>query len=118
MIMLMSFVACLYLPWWSIAIVSFLMAIFISQKPLFSFLSGFIGIFILWGVLAFWISAKNDHILAHKVSLIILKTDSPILLVLVTAIIGAIIAGLAALCGAYLRSLMFKDTKSSIIADI
>ncbi len=100
---LLSFAACLYLPWWSIAIAAFLVAALIPQKPLRSFLSAFIALFLLWGGLSFWISNANDHILAGKVSMLILGKASPYLLMLITAVIGALIAGMAALTGCYLR---------------
>jgi hypothetical protein len=100
---LLSFALCLFLPWWSIAIAAFAVAALIPQKPGRSFLTGFIALLVLWGGLSFWISNNNDHILAHKVSQLILKMDNPIILILATALIGAIVAGFAALAGSYLR---------------
>jgi len=100
---LLSFAACLFLPWWSIAIAAFLVAALIPQKPGRSFLTGFISLFLLWGGLSFWISKSNEHILAHKISVLVLKMDNPYLLILATALIGALVAGFAALTGSYLR---------------
>jgi len=100
---LLSFAACLYFPWWSIAIVSFIVAALIAQRPGRAFLSGFIALFLLWGGLSFWISSNNDHVLAHKISLLLLQMDNPNLLIFLTAFIGALVAGLAALAGSYLR---------------
>lgn len=100
---LLSIAACLYLPWWIIAIVAFIVALAIPQKPLVSFTAGFIALFAGWGLLAWYISNNNHHLLAHKVSLLILKTDSPYLLILATALIGALVAGFGALSGSYLR---------------
>ena len=100
---LLSFSACLFLPWWSIAIAAFVVAALIPQKPFKAFLTGFIALFLLWGALSFWMSNNNDHILAHKVSQLILKMDNPILLIFATALIGALVAGFAALAGSYLR---------------
>jgi len=101
---LLSFVACLYLPWWSIAVAAFIVSAVIHQTPGKSFLSGFAALFLLWGTLAFYISNNNENLLAHKVSLIILKTDSPFALILVTALIGALVAAFAALAASYLRA--------------
>jgi hypothetical protein len=100
---LLSFAACLFLPWWSIAIAAFVVAALIPQKPFNSFITGFAALFLLWGGLSFWISSNNNHVLAHKISQLILKMDNPMLLVLVTAFIGALVAGFAALAGSYLR---------------
>jgi hypothetical protein len=100
---LLSFTACLFFPWWSIAPAAFIVAALIPQKPGKAFLAGFVALFLLWGGLSFWISNNNDHILAHKVSQLILNMDNPYLLLLATALIGALVAGFAALAGSYLR---------------
>jgi len=109
---LLGFAACLYLPWWSIAIAAFLVAALIPQKPGRAFLTAFVALFLLWGGLSFWISSKNDHILAHKISVLVLKMDNPYLLILATALIGGLVAGFAALSGSYLRK-----SKAGPIAD-
>ena len=100
---LLSFAACLYLPWWSIAITAFIIAVLIPQRPWKSFLAAFFALFLLWGGLSYWISNNNDHILAHKISLLILKMDEPYLLILATALMGALVSGFAALSGSYLK---------------
>ena len=101
--LLLSFASCLFFDWWSIAIVAGIIAILIPQSPAKSFLTGFLALFILWGGLSYWISNNNNHILAHKVSLLVLKMDNPYLLFLVTALVGALVGGFAAMSGSYLR---------------
>ncbi len=101
---LLSFGFCLFMPWWTIAIAAFIVAVLIPQKPGKAFLTAFIALFILWGGLSFWISNNNDHILAHKVSQVILQMDNPYVLILATALVGALVGGFAALSGSYLRS--------------
>jgi hypothetical protein len=86
-----------------VAVVALLISVIIRQKHLASFICGFVSLLLLWGFLSFWISMKNDDILAHRVSLLIFKVDSPNLLIFVTALIGAMVAGFAALTGSYLR---------------
>jgi hypothetical protein len=103
LIAILSFAACLYLPWWSIAIAAFLVTALIPQSPGTSFLTGFLALFLLWGILSFWISSGNEHILAHKVSLIILNIDNPYLLMIAAALTGGVVAGFAALAASFLR---------------
>jgi hypothetical protein len=103
LIALLSFAACLYLPWWSVAIVGFLVVALIPQRPGMALLCGFLAVFILWFALSFWLSSNNNHILAHKVSLLILKMDNPYLLMFATAFIGGLVAGFGALTGSFLR---------------
>jgi len=101
---LLAFIAGLYLPWWSLAIAAFLVAALIHQKPWKAFLSGFLGLFLLWGGLALWINLKNDGVLAVKVASLLPLGGSPYLLIVVTGFIAGLIGGLAALAGSYLRS--------------
>ncbi|SRR5258706_8286485 len=108
LIILLSFTACIYFPWWSIAIVAFIISVTIPQRPLISFTTGFLSLFLLWAGLSYWISKNNGHILAHKISLLIIKTDSPFLLMLASALIGALVAGFAATAGSYLRKLFIE----------
>lgn len=101
--MLLSFCACLYFPWWSIAIAAFLVAALIPQTPLVSFVTGFLALFLLWGILSFWISTNNNDILAHRVSLLIFNTDNPFLLIISSAFTGALVAGFASLTASFIR---------------
>jgi len=101
---LLSFVLGLYLPWWSIAIAAFISTLLIPMRAMKGFLSGFFGVFILWALLAWWIDLKNQGILSKKVAEIFPLGGSAFLLILVTAFIGALVGGFAAMSGSYLRT--------------
>ncbi len=103
LIALLSFAFCLFLPWWSIAIASFAVIALIPQKPTKSFAAGFIALFLLWGILSFIISMNNQHILANKIAMLIIKKQSPYLMIFLTATIGALVSGFASLAASYLR---------------
>ena len=100
---LLSLAAGLYLPWWSLAVAAFIVAALIPQKPWKAWLSGFLALFLLWGVLAAWIDMKNQHILSQKMAQVFPLGGSWILLILVTALVAAIVAGFGALTGSYVR---------------
>lgn len=68
-----------------------------------SFLSGLLGIFLLWAIVAFWIDIKNNSILSHKISELFRLGGSSILLIVVTALIGGLVGGFAAMAGSSLR---------------
>jgi hypothetical protein len=99
---LTGFVAGIWLPWWEIAIVAFAVSVLIPQQHRNSFLSGCLGIFFLWGILAWWIDFKNNSILSQKIAQILPLGGSSFLLILVTALVGAIVAGFAALTASFL----------------
>jgi hypothetical protein len=102
---LLSFSLCIFLPWWSIAIVCFVVAVCIPQKNWLSFMAGFISLFLLWYGLSFWMSFQNGHLLANRISTLILKQENSFLLVLITALIGGMVGGLAALSGSLIRKI-------------
>jgi hypothetical protein len=98
-----GFLAGLRLEWWSIALVAFLVALLIPQSISNAFFSGFIGIFILWAVLAFWIDNKNGNMLSREIAELFKLGGSSVLLILVTALIGGLVGGFAAMAGSSLR---------------
>jgi hypothetical protein len=109
LIAVLSFAACLYFPWWSIAITTFIVVAVIPQRPGSAFLCGFLALFFLWTALSFSMSSHNDHLLAHKMSQVILKTDNPWLLIVATGLIGGIVAGCAALAAGLIRKNTVKQ---------
>jgi hypothetical protein len=102
LIALLSYIAGLFMPWWSIALVAFIVAIVIRPSIAMGFFSGFAGIFLLWAIVALWIDIKNEHILSHKIAQLFPLGGSSVLLILVTAFIGALVGGFAAMSGASL----------------
>jgi hypothetical protein len=100
---LLSFSLCIFVPWWSIAIACFLVALFIPQKNWVSFVAGFVSLFLLWYGLSFWMSFQNGHLLANRISTLILKQENSFLLVLISALIGGIVGGFAALSGSLIN---------------
>jgi hypothetical protein len=102
---LLAYAAGLYtvLPWWSFVVTSLVIAMAIHQRPGKAFLSGFLGLFLLWTILAFIKDSANEHILSAKVAQVLPLGGSSIVLILVTGIVGGLVSGLAALTGSYIR---------------
>jgi hypothetical protein len=97
------------LPWWSVAIAGALTGFFIPQNRFFSFLSTFLGVLLLYSSLIFFISNANNHILAQKISLLVLKNKNELMIIAVSAMISALVAGISAISG---RSLAIVVKKS------
>ncbi|GAB4091768.1 hypothetical protein [Flaviaesturariibacter terrae] len=104
LIALFSFIAGRYLPWYTIALVAFAVGALLQQPLLRSFVSGFLGIFLLWFILALWLDTRNEHLLSQRIAELFHLGQSSFLLVLVTALLGGIVGGFAALSGASLRA--------------
>jgi uncharacterized membrane protein YqgA involved in biofilm formation len=91
------------LPWWSFVFTSFLVAMGIHQKAGFAFLSGYLGLFILWIGLAILKDLPNEHLLSMKVARILPLGGSYWALILITGFIGGLVSGLAATAGCTAR---------------
>ena len=61
--------------------------------------------FLLWGMQAFFIDTSNHHILSEKVARLLPLGGSFIALILLSAFIGGIVAGMAALTGSLARKM-------------
>ncbi len=91
------------LPWWSFVVTNLIIAIALPIKPLQSLIAGALGVGALWAGLAFGIDLANNHILSTKVAQILPLGGSYISLIAVTAIVGALLGGLASLTGSFVR---------------
>ncbi|HZX58183.1 MAG TPA: hypothetical protein VFE54_05640 [Mucilaginibacter sp.] len=101
-ILILSFLCSYFLPWWFIAVIAFVTAYYLANKPGKAFLSGFTAIFVAWATLALLKSIPNDNILAEHVAKLF-QLPNWILLLLVTSFIGGLVGGMAALSGALVK---------------
>ncbi len=109
-----AFLLQMYLPWWSVAIAGFVISFILSSSGITSFLSGFFGIGINWFVLAFYIDGANNSILSQKVAQIF-TLPNPMVLIIVTAVVGALTGGFGALTGSYFRNLILPVSEDLYI---
>jgi hypothetical protein len=103
LIALLSFIGGLFFPWWTIAIAAFVVSALIPQRPLASFFTGFIALFLLWGGLATYIDVANHSILSTRVAGLVYLHGSSVALLMVTGFIGALVGGGGALTASFLR---------------
>jgi hypothetical protein len=95
--------------WWTMALAAFTINIFIPTTPWRSFSSGFLAVFGLWLFMAWKIDSDTNSILTSKMAQLFSLPDS-FLLILISALIGGLIAGFASVTGFFLRDL-FKRKK-------
>lgn len=88
-----------FAPWWSIAVVAFMVGYMVKQKSWAAFFAGFTAVFFLWIFYAFMLSHANKDILAHKVADLLPLKGHVSLLLLLTGIIGGLVSGFGALSG-------------------
>ena len=102
LIAILSAVAEYFMPWWMMAVVTFIIAVFIGQKPGRSFLMGFSGIALFWLLAALLHDVPNDHILSTRMAALFHLPNYGLFIV-VSVFIGGLIGGLSALAGALIR---------------
>jgi phosphotransferase system glucose/maltose/N-acetylglucosamine-specific IIC component len=98
-IMLVAFVFELFLPWWSIAIAAFIGGAVFNTRANFG--AGFLAIALLWTLKALIINVSAAAPLTDRVAAIF-NLSTPLLFV-VTAIIGGLVGGFAAMTGSALN---------------
>lgn len=102
LVAVLSAVAAYFLPWWSIAFVSFVVALFFPQGKGRAFWSGFLGVGVFWLVAALWQDIRNEHILSSKMAMLF-HLPASWAFTLVTVIVGALVGGLSSLSGAIVK---------------
>lgn len=102
-IIVVSAVAQLFLPWWIIAPVTFSICWGLSKSSKRAFVEGFLGIALVWLIYALWIHIHTEGILSARMSQLVFKADMPFLLVLLAPVIGGLVGGLAGVTGYQVR---------------
>lgn len=90
------------LPWWVLAVSSFVLAFWLAQKAGVAFWAGFGGIALGWLGFSLFYHLRNDGLLTSRVATLF-TLPHPLLLLLVTALLGGLVGGLAALSGYFCR---------------
>lgn len=93
------------LPWYSFVLCSLIVAVAIHQKPFKAFLAGFIAAFLLWFIMAWLKDSANEHLLSKKVAEILPLNGNYHLLIILSGLIGGLLAGMGALTGSFLRKI-------------
>ena len=96
-----------YLPWWSVVVVAFIINALIYTKGSPSFLSGFLGVGLLWLIIAWNIDTANASLLSSKVSQV-LEIKTTLAILALTFVVGGLAGGFGALTGSHLRNLIKK----------
>lgn len=98
LIFVLAFILNLFLPWWSVAVPGLIFGYSFRKKAGASFGWGFLALFLLWGIQAAYIHMANDGILSTRVAEM-LGVGSPYLVILITAVLGGLVSGLATMTG-------------------
>lgn len=99
LMMVLSFAASYFLPWWSIVFVCFFVAVMFKLSGGKGFIAGFIAVFLLWLIVALVKDHANDQILSARMAELF-KLGNPYLFMTVAALTGGLVGGFAGWSGA------------------
>ena len=104
-IAMLAAIAEYFLPWWTLAIPALIIGFAMRLRTGMAFLAGFTAIFLLWLGVGLWRDIPNHHILSDRMADLILHHKTGILYLLLAAVVGGLVGGLAAWSGAQLKRL-------------
>lgn len=90
-------------PWWLFMIGALLIGMLVPQAAWKNMLAVFVTTGVLWAILMYMANTANHGIMAEKMASILKIEGSVELLILISALSGALLAGFAALTGSFLR---------------
>lgn len=103
LIALLSFVAQLLLPWWSIALVAFAFCFGRPSSSGRAFLCSFLGVGLVWLIYALMQHLQSGGILTSRMSEVLKLPPNPVFLLLLTPVLGGLVAGFAGMAGYWVR---------------
>jgi Kef-type K+ transport system membrane component KefB len=111
-IVILSFLLQLVLPWWIIVIISFATCGLIGKTGKISLWAPFFAILLLWTGMALFKSLPNNNLLASRIA-IMFGVQSWILILTLSAVLGAFTAGVSGYCGYQFRKAVLTRKTNS-----
>lgn len=108
----LTYVTGLFAPWWSAIICAALMAFILSGNNINAFLSGFMGVGLVWMVLAWKVDIETGSIMSQKM-VQLFPVDDTNMLIIISALVGGISGALGAFTGNSFRQLFVKKKEKS-----
>ena len=99
--------------WWISMVIAFLVCYTSPSSGLNAFVSGFLGVGLVWMGHAWSIDVQNNSVFSEKIASYIGISD-PILLVFAAGLVGGLAGGFAALSGTTFRQMFIKKKQRSV----
>ena len=106
---ILSYLAVVFLTWWSMLLVVFIVAIILGFSPGRAFGFGFLSVILFWLVVILFKDIANEHILSARMA-VLFGLPNFFVFVIVNIVLGGILGGLAGFSGAYM-GVAFRNRK-------
>ncbi len=110
LIAIVGTLAQMFLPWWSVVIVAATVEVFFGSEKFLSFLIGFYGIALPWMLGALIIDLQNESLLSNRILSMFKLPQWPLLIIIVTGLVGGIAGGVAGWAGGHIHSIVKNET--------
>lgn len=101
-----------FLPWWGIAVTAAFVSFLLPGHGFNVFVSGFLGIGLLWMAFAWKTDIESGSIMSEKI-LQMFPIDDVGLLIVATGVVGGIVGAFSALTGSTFRKIFMKKKQKS-----
>lgn len=115
LIVILGLLAQLVLPWWSVAIVAFLVCLWQSQSAGQAFLHGFSGVALVWLGYALLIYLRTGEDFIGRMGELLFKMNNAVLPLLATGFLGGLVGGLSGLSGFFVRRAFTSQVASHAV---
>lgn len=112
LISVFSYAIALFAPWWSAILCAATIAFFLPGNNFNAFLSGFMGVGLVWMVMSWKVDIETGSIMSLKI-VNLLPVDDGNMLIIIAAIIGGFSGALGAFTGNSFRQLFIKKKEKS-----
>jgi len=107
LIVISVYLAGIFLPWWAPIVPCLIIGMLINWKVSHAFLTGFVAVFGLYMAVTWSIDIGNDHILTARISQLFQNVGT-FALIIISALLGALLGGVATALGASIRPVFIK----------
>jgi hypothetical protein len=101
-IVILSFLLQMVLPWWIIVVISFVTCGLIGKTGKIALWAPFFAILLLWTGMALFKSLPNNNVLAMRIAEMF-GVQSWLLILILSTLLGAFTAGISGFCGYHFR---------------
>ncbi|MEO9967085.1 MAG: hypothetical protein ABJF11_14900 [Reichenbachiella sp.] len=112
LIAVFTYLLALISPWWSTIFCAALVAFFLPGNNFNAFLSGFMGVGLVWMVMAWKVDIETASIMSAKM-VELFPVDDSNMLIIVAAIVGGFAGALGAFSGNSFRQLFIKKKEKT-----
>ncbi|RLD29532.1 MAG: hypothetical protein DRI75_03005 [Bacteroidetes bacterium] len=95
----LAYILALFLPWWSVMVAALITSFLIPLKKATVFIIPFLAVSLLWIIQSWLLSSANDYTLARKIAILFSLGENPVLLIIVTGLVGGLATGIAGIFG-------------------